>query len=256
MKILTCVPVYNRKKLTRLVLENLYKYKEDSEIWVYNDWSSDYNNDYLEDICDQIFKLPSSTKKVVKNESNKKGMGVQHLRWYQLREFLNQDKFDYIYFTDNDAMHDPSYIEQLKEISKKYKLKDNRRLPVCLYNTRWHSQPQNLLKETEDVYMRKTAPGISQLFSKEMVEIMVKELDNLPEDPDYAWDYHTSSFLKLPFLTTKISFVEHYGADNEAMHATKGEWDRDRAINPTEYLAENRDKIIGYLEGKNEKPKV
>lgn len=240
--------------LTKLVLENLFKYKQDATLWVYNDWSSEYDNDYLEEFADKVIKLPSSDKLVIKNENNKKGMGVQHLRWHQFREFVRQDEFDYIYFTDNDALHDPDYISVLKNISAKYKLKDERRLPVCLYNTIWHSQPQNLLKETEDVYMRKTAPGVSQLYSKEMARKIVDTLDKQQLDPDYAWDYRCTEYLALPLLTTKISYVEHFGADTEALHAKKGEWDRDRAINPTPYLKNIRESVISYLEGKSEKP--
>ena len=70
-------------------------------------------------------------------------MGVQHIRWHQFREFAKQDEFDYIYMTDNDAFHDPDYINQLLTLHKKYKTKNGMKLPVCLYNTIYHSQPQN-----------------------------------------------------------------------------------------------------------------
>lgn len=79
MKILICLPVYNRKDITELVLENLNKYKGDATLWVYNDWSTEYDNDFLEPLCDKVFKLPPSNKVVIKNEKNVNGMGVQHL---------------------------------------------------------------------------------------------------------------------------------------------------------------------------------
>ena len=42
------------------------------------------------------YDLEKSKKTVVKNENNIFGMGVQHLRWNQLRGFLKQDEFDAI----------------------------------------------------------------------------------------------------------------------------------------------------------------
>ena len=256
MKILICLPVYNRKDITELVLENLNKYKSDAKLWVYNDWSTEYDNDFLEPLCDKVIKLPSSKKTVVKNEKNIHGMGVQHLRWYQFREFVSQDEFDYIYFTDSDAIHDPDYVNVLKNIHGKYKMKNGDKLPVCLYNTIWHSQPQNLIREGQDVFMRRTSPGISQLYSKEMATKIVNILDKQFVDPDYAWDYRAQEYLGLPFLTTKISYVEHFGAVKESMHTPQGQWDRDKASNPSDYLKDIRNDVIAYLEGRGSKPNI
>lgn len=250
MKILICVCVYNRKKLTKLILNNLFKYKQDATLWVFNDWSTEYENDYLSECADKVFKLPKSDKVVIKNEKNINGMGVQHLRWYQFREFLKTD-FDAIYMTDNDALHDPSYIDILKKISTKYTSKSGKKLPISLYDTIWHSSEKNLIKETDDVYMRYTAAGISQFFTRDMVEKIVESLNN-ENDPDYAWDYKVSEYLKLPFLVTKQSYVEHYGADIDAMHGKDGDYERDRALNPTEYLKNNRIDIINFLKSNDE----
>ncbi len=257
MKILINLVVYNRKNITELVIENLNKYKKDAEIVIYNDYSTEYDNDFLESICDnKIIKLPPSNKIVVKNEQNKNGMGIANLRWYQFREFLNQDTHDYIYFTDSDAIHDPDYIQVLKNIHNKYKMKNGDKLPVSLYDTVWHSQPQNLLKAGSDVYMRKTSAGISQLYSKDMVKKIVDVLNKQPEDPIYAWDYRAQEYLGLPFLTTKTSYVEHFGAVKDSMHTPQGQWDRDRATNPSQYLKNIRNSVIAYLEGKGDKPNI
>ncbi len=256
MKILICLPVYNRKNITELVLENLNKYKGDAKLWVYNDWSSEYDNDFLEPLCDKVFKLAPSNKIVVKNEKNVNGMGVQHLRWHQFREFVAQDEFDYIYFTDSDALHDPNFIEVLKTTHGKYKMKNGDKLPVSLYDTVWHAQPQNLLKEGSDVFMRRTAAGISQLYSKDMAIKIVNTLNKQKEDPIYAWDYRAQEYLGLPFLTTKTSYVEHFGAVKESMHTPQGQWDRDKATNPTQYLKDIRNDVIAYLEGRGTKPNI
>ena len=256
MKILICLAVYNRKKITELVLENLMKYKKDSFLLVYNDWSTEYDNDFLEPLCDKVVKLPPSNKIVVKNESNINGSGIANIRWKQFRDFVNQDEYDYIYFTDSDALHDPNFIDVLKNIHSKYKTKSGEKLPVCLYDTVWHSCAQNLLKEGSDVWMRKTAPGISQFYSKEMCIKIVDILNKQKEDPQYAWDYRCLEYLGLPFLNTKTSYIEHFGADKSSMHTPEGQWDRDRAINPSEYLKNIRAQVISYLEGSGEKPNI
>lgn len=230
------------------------KYKSiNSKLYVYNDWSTDYDNEFLEPLCDNVVKLPESNHVVVKNESNKKGRGVQLLRWYQFREFLKSD-FDLLYFTDSDAIHDINFEQQLISLYKKYTSKNGNHLPICLYDTIFHSQTP--LKETNDVFMRKTAPGISHLYDKEMVQTIVNFLDTLKEEPTYGWDYYSIDWLKRPCLTTKISFVEHFGAVEGSMHTPTGEWDRDRAKNPTKYLLDIRKNVIDYLEGKVCKPNI
>lgn len=256
MKILICLPVYNRKKITELVIENINKYKQDATFWIFNDWSEQYDNDFLEPHCDKVFKLPKSDKLVVKNEKNVNGMGVQHLRWYQFRQFLTTD-YDLIYFTDSDALHDPNFINVLKTVYQKYKLKDGDneiKLPISLYSTKWHSD--STIRENDEIYIRKTGAGISQMYSKSMVQKIVSVLDRQPTDPDYAWDYRCLEYLGLPIITTKTSYVEHFGADVDSMHTPKGEWDRDRALNPTSYLQNIRQSVIDYLEGKGDKPNV
>lgn len=182
--------------------------------------------------------------------------GYNIFRWHQFREFVAQDEFEYIYFTDSDALHDPDYINVLKTTHAKYKTSNGGKFPVSLYDTVWHSQPQNLLKEGADVYMRRTAAGISQLYSKEMATKIVSILDKQKEDPIYAWDYRAQEYLGLPFLTTKTSYVEHFGAVKDSMHTVQGQWDRDRALNPSTYLKDIRNDVIAYLEGRGSKPNI
>ena len=57
-------------------------------------------------------------------------------------------------------------------------------------------------------------------------------------------------------MNTKTSYIEHFGADKSSMHTPEGQWDRDRAINPSEYLKNIRAQVISYLEGSGEKPNI
>ena len=246
LKILICVPAYNRQKITEIALKSIYDNKKNATVWVYNDWSGEYDNDVLEPYADKVFKLEKSKKIVVKNENNIFGMGVQHLRWHQFRRFLEMDEYDAVYFTDSDAVHDPNYIDVLKTLYSQISDKEGNKLPICLYNSAFHTLAT--LEDRGGVVVRATGPGISQLYDKNMCKIIVEELDKLDSDPDYEWDYRCLEYLKRPMITTKNSYVEHYGAVEGSMHTHKGDWDRDRAVNPTEELAKDRDKIIEYLE--------
>lgn len=242
-KILIAVPVWNRKKTTELCLRQIQKNKnKNTELWAYNDHSTEYDNDWLKNMCDEVIKLKKNfNKKVVGNSENKNGIGVQHLRWYQFRTFLFQNKFDYIYMTDNDAFHDPDFLEIMLYLYKKYKL------PVSLYNSFYHSQKQNIKFENEEISMRVTAPGISMFFDKNMVEKIVRKLEENKEDPNYAWDYKCQEWLREPWITSKTSYLEHFGAESNSLHTQKGDWEKDKAINPTKYLASQRKNIINYL---------
>lgn len=251
LKILICVPCYNRKKVTEVALKSIYKYKKNATVWVYNDWSTEYDNDFLEPYADKVLKLEKSDNVVVKNENNIFGMGVDNLRWHQFRSFLEQDEFDVLYFTDSDAVHDPEYTDVLKTLYSQITDKKGKKLPICLYNSVYHT-----LATVEDrggVIVRSTGPGISQLYDKEMCKVIVDELDKLDEDPDYQWDYRCIEYLNRPIITTKHSYIEHYGAVEGSLHHATGDWDKDKAINPTQHLAKDRDKIIAYLEESNNK---
>jgi hypothetical protein len=235
MSILIVVPVYNRKKITELSLYQTNRFKGDgNKLVVYNDYSTEYDNDFLSEYCDEVIKMPTK-------------MGVQHLRWHQLRKFLEQDEFDMLYLTDNDVIHDPNYISKLNEYYGKYMLKDGQKLPVCLYNTVYHLNAGNVLTKNEHVSLRRTAPGVSMMFDKSMVRTIVDKLNQRGTDPDYAWDYRALEMLGLPWITSEISYLEHFGASG--LHSFEGRagMDKDRAINPTKYLQELRESVIDYV---------
>ncbi len=247
-RILIVVPVYNRLEVTRLCVGSLYRHKQGAVVHVYNDHSTDFTSDALAPFCDEVFLLPPSDKVVVRMESNRRGMGVQNLRWHQFRDFLKRPDFDLLYLTDSDALHDPCFMDVLLSLQALTE-KSGKPLPLCLYNSSFHSKGENAVGGTQRLLLRKTAPGISQLYTRPMVEKIVAELSKMDADPDYNWDYYAPSMVGLPVLTTRESYVEHFGAVPGSMHTAIGDWDRDRALNPTPYLRERRDGIIQYLCG-------
>jgi len=186
-------------------------------------------------------------------ESNRLGMGVQHLRWHQFRDFLHRPDFDLLYLTDSDALHDPCFMDVFRSLLSMLERAEHP-LPICLYNSKFHNSNEANDGGTNQLLLRKTAPGISHLYTKPMVEKIVQELNKLGSDPDYDWDYIAPRMLALPILTTRVSYIEHFGATAGAMHTTAGDWNRDRALNPSPFLRTHRQSIIDYLEGFTQNP--
>jgi peptidylprolyl isomerase len=226
-KILICVSAFNRRKMTELCLSQIQRYKaKNCFLQVYNDHSNEYNNDFLKNYADEVIQLPLK-------------MGIHNLRIYQLKRFLESD-FDLLYFTDNDVLHDPEFIKVLNFL---YEL-GNKELPVCIYNSRFHAKPENVIFFKNGVSLRKTAPGVSMLYDKNMAERIIRYIDKIGSFlNDISWDYRIIAYLDKPFITTDISYLEHFGA--EGIH--NADFERDRAINPTFYLKSMRQNIINFL---------
>ena len=211
----------NRHKITEIVLKQLQAHKSDSFLHVSNDHSTEYTDNDLRPYCDQI------EKPVAK-------MGIHQLRIWELQQFLKTD-YELCYFTDNDALHDPGYVNRLKDLYNRYKL------PVSIYNTRWHFN--STIRNDGDVVIRRTMPGISQLYDREMAQTILNKID-IPSI-NYAWDYIFMDALKTDNVTSNISYVEHFGIGG--IHNPGSDFERDRAHAPTMYLNQQRQQIIDYL---------
>ncbi|NWF75663.1 MAG: tetratricopeptide repeat protein [Nitrospirae bacterium] len=229
--ILISVPVFNRKKITQLCLSQIQRYKTSRcFLQVYNDHSTEFDNQFLVEYADEVIQLPNK-------------MGINNLRLYQLRKFIQSD-FDFIYLTDNDVIHDPSFIKVLIFL---YELGE-RKFPVCIYNTIHHMQPNVILFKNNFILLKRTSPGVSIFFDKKMVETIIKILDNVGDyQADFNWDYRVIAYLDRPVLTSVTSYLDHFGAGG----THNLDFERDRALNPTKYLLERRESIIDYLTGKN-----
>jgi tetratricopeptide (TPR) repeat protein len=222
--ILISIPVFNRKKITRLSLAQTKRYKTPyCHLQVYNDHSTEYDNDFLAPYADEVIQLPSKK-------------GIHSLRWHQFREFLKTD-FDFIYMTDGDVIHDPRFIAVLEVL---YETGDGK-LPVCLFNSAFHMEPRIILYRKNGVMLKGTAPGVSMFYDRAMVEKIVSMLDRHHDTS--IWDYTALKYLGLPWVTPETSYLEHYGGGG--IH--NADYERDRAINPTPYLQKNRKSILGYL---------
>ncbi len=212
--ILISVPVFNRKKITQLCLYQLQRYKTSRcFLQVYNDHSTEFDNQFLLEYADEVIQLPHK-------------MGINNLRLYQLRKFIQSD-FDFIYLTDNDVIHDPNFIKVLIFL---YELGE-KKLPVCIYNTIHHMQPNVIFFQNNFVIIKRTAPGVSMFFDKNMVEKIFRILDKVGNhQDDLNWDYKVIAYLDKPVITSATSYLEHFGVGG--IHNT--DFEKDRALNPTE----------------------
>ncbi|MCG2720560.1 MAG: tetratricopeptide repeat protein [Thermodesulfovibrionales bacterium] len=228
--ILISVPVFNRKRITRLSLMQTKRYKtSECHLQVYNDHSTDFDNSFLTPYADEVIQLPDK-------------LGIGALRRHQFREFLKTD-FDFIYMTDSDVIHDLRFIAALEVL---YEAGD-RKLPVCIFNSTFHVEPSIILYRKNGIMLKKTAPGVSMFYDRTMVNKIVAMFK--PGYDDLNWDYAVIQYLGLPWVTSETSYLEHYGGGG--IHNT--DYERDRAIIPTEYLSEKRETILKYLMN-NQKP--
>jgi tetratricopeptide (TPR) repeat protein len=228
-KILISVPVFNRVKITTLSLAQTKRYKTTyCHLQVYNDHSTEYDNSYLSPYADEVIQLPNK-------------MGIHKLRWYQLRQFLDTN-YDFIYMTDNDVIHDSQYIKALEAL---YFLGGDK-LPVCIFNSVHHTRPHSILYFGDEIMLMRTAPGVSMFLDKAMVETIISRFDSADKysgADSGDWDFRVCELLNLPWITAQQSFLEHFGG--EGMH--NPDYERDRALQPTQYLEERRNPILQYL---------
>ncbi len=247
-KILVALSTYNRKNITKLCLENLTQLLDkNSQLLIYDDASTEYNEKFLKKYSQNILRF------------RVRG-GIERSRARCFRDFCYIYKnFDLLYITDNDVIHDPQFLNQLRyfyNISKKQKKK----FPIGLFNSVFHNKSENIIEQNKDFSLRKTCPGVSQCYDRNMVEIMVNFLNHNPFfETIYGFDYYWPAQLKVPFIQSNTSFLEHFARDrNEAgIHSgfskTKNDimkdFSKDRAINPTKFLEEKREKIINLIMG-------
>ncbi|WP_019141152.1 glycosyltransferase family 2 protein [Noviherbaspirillum massiliense] len=245
-KLLIAVATHNRPLITELSLSMLNQIKgpEDTLI-VYDDGSTAYGEKWLKRMADEVIRMPVSG-------------GIERLRARNFKDFATVFReYDFLYTTDNDAVHDPAFSLMLRGLYNRYTY-GNQKLPVCLYHSTFHSHQDNVKWSNDEVSLRLTAPGISQMYDREMAEVIVTGLRARPElESRYGYDYHFPLMLKRPFIQSNVSYLEHFARDRYegGIHAANSgtgaealkDFERDRAIRPTAHLEALRPVIINYI---------
>ena len=243
-KILIALSTFNRKNITKLCLENLKQIVDKdkkSKLVIYDDASTNYGDEFLKQYSDNVLRFRVSG-------------GIERSRARAFRDFVYIYKdFDLFYMTDNDTIHDPDFLEILRKLYESSSKKFDKKLPIGLYNSKFHNNPKNVIYENNILSVRKTCPGVSQCFDREMINKMLTFINKNPVyETLYGFDYHWPASLNVPFLQTQISYLEHFARDKKekGLHSThtindpRADFERDRAIHPTSYLKKIREKII------------
>lgn len=243
-KILIALSTFNRKNITKLCLENLKQIVDKdkkSKLVIYDDASTNYGDEFLKQYSDNVLRFRVSG-------------GVERSRARAFRDFIYIYKdFDLFYMTDNDTIHDPDFLDILRKLYESSSKKFDKKLPIGLYNSKFHNNPKNVIYENNILSVRKTCPGVSQCFDREMINKMLVFINKNPVyETLYGFDYHWPASLNVPFLQTQTSYLEHFARDKKekGLHSThtindpRADFERDRAIHPTSYLKKIREKII------------
>lgn len=247
MKILIALATFNRPIVTDLCLKNLQTVRDSqTKLVIYDDHSDAYSLDYLNVYADEVVRF------------DLRG-GIERSRGRAFRDFLSRyEDFDLLYLTDNDAIHDPVFTKTLRDVFIWQKQFPSEINPVGLFNSTFHQS--RIMAESEQYFLSETCPGISMCYTRDMVSLMVDYLDQEPAaESAYGWDMTWPRVLNRPFLLPKNSYVEHFARDRfeAGMHSSNSgismdallDFERDRALNPTEYLIEIRPFIIKSILG-------
>jgi hypothetical protein len=121
---------------------------------------------------------------------------------------------------------------------------------ICLYNAKFHA-PKRSRPEPGPVIdfqtvVRHMSAGISMFFRMRSF----RERPTKVQVPEMrGWDgYYSREIAEQKIVTSLVSYVEHFG--KWGFH-NKGNFDRDRALNPTLYLSEVRNAALMDIERKH-----
>lgn len=233
MKVLIEVQCFNRKTITEKSLSQLKQYKKDADLHIINDYSTEYDNKWLEQFADKVIQYSEKAT-------------INRLKYRTFKRFLDSD-YDFLYMTDNDAIHDPYFMNQLFKIYYQ-----SNGLPVTLYRSSFIKKC-NVYKVIQNIpngeIRQGLFGGISTFLSKEHVQ---KIVNNLPKTEDEwviqtektAWDSKIQKWCSNNFFAVpQMSYVEHFGVGGQNHKHPNS----DVALNPTPYLkniSENIWKIL------------
>jgi hypothetical protein len=228
------VQTFNRKKITEICLNQIKTYKDDAHLRIINDYSTEYDNEWLKQFSDDVIQY-------------EKKLTINRLKWRTFKAFLDTD-YTHLYMCDSDIYHDPSFIN----ILKKYQ---GNNLPITLYRSSFiHSFGDGVskyLKHWDNISLKSGLFGGASVFlNRNHIEKIVSQL---PDEDIWAsftskeaWDSKIQRMIdeKKLYLIPKESYCEHFGTGGQN-HKTKNS---DYALNPTQYLKDNCPKIWKTIE--------
>ncbi len=231
-RILICIPCLNRRAILEQCVPTVYAAKRPfDDVRLCNDGSTEYDDLWLA----EKFGSAGSSQDI---------KGIEAWRRNNLEVFWHwRDTYTHIYFSDCDALHDPTAFNELLCLQAKY---DG--APICGYNTPAHANMVgNTIKDdpASGVIWRRYAPGISYLLSKEHIAALMPRLNSITN-----FDWQIPDILGNRFAVTRTSYVDHIG--KFGLHDPgdyEGYDEGDRATNPTPWLVQKRAEVVAKLQG-------
>lgn len=248
-KTLITPATYNRKGTAELCVGATNRHKLEAKLYIHDDGSDEYDEIWLAQFADRVYRHDRSRggKQGVKNlRSNitKSVLGDFKPEIFKpwLEEDFGTEGPEYLYHVDSDGYHDPHFFYRIHEIMQKYPNWGS----ICLYNAKFHT-PRGRRSERTVVdahtVVREASPGISMFLR---VKSFRDNPNNVQVPDGRGWDgYYSIEVAGRKVVTSLVSYVEHYG--KWGFH-NKGNFDRDKSINPTRHLVETRKETIARIE--------
>jgi hypothetical protein len=230
MSTYVAISTYNRRALAEQCIPTVaVGLSAEDELIVYDDGSTEFNIGELSLGATGVKNCPS--------------IGIDAQRRIHILDFWERAKthgHDFLYMTDSDAPHDPSWLEAAHRLHYEH---DG--APLCLYRTATHASYHNNVyrdDENESVLWQRFIPGVSYFLSLAHV---AKIREMIPER--WAFDWQIPSILDYKMAVSRVSYCDHIG--HLGMHDTaeRGFVSPERATNPTPWLVNKRREILSNL---------
>jgi hypothetical protein len=247
MKVLVALATWNRPVITGVCLDNLTAFRsQDVKLVVYDDASTAYGRDDLARYADEVVRF-------------KPNGGIPRSRARAVRDFVYRFReFDLLYLTDNDTVHDPQALDVLRDLFAG-QAGNAQPLPVSLFNSVFHNRPENLVADHPALHITRSIAGVSHGYDRKIATTLANARNYYP-DLDFApgWDWNYVKVLARPCVMTRTSYLEHFARDRTegGLHNPidpdedpRAAFERDRAVNPTSWLAGVREQVIAKILG-------
>ena len=197
VKILIMAPCFNRKAITKIVLEQLMANKgPEQHLIAINDGSTDYDSDFLSPLVDEVI-------------TNNTTQGIDAVRMSNFKLFMERD-YEYLYLTDNDAFHAPDYLDRLLYLRNKTSY------PSSIFNSPYH---EHNTKRTygNDYVVRSSCPGVSILLKKPEVRAIIQK--NAQGFDSVGWDYNINKAIP-QYAISFNSYIYHFENRDSTIKST------------------------------------
>lgn len=249
-KTVICPATFNRKSTVEVCLGETNQHKMEAKMYIHDDGSSEYDEKWLGQFGDRVFRHEhgGGGRTGVKNlRSNIVKSLLGDFKPEVFESWLKKDFGDgptYLYMVDSDGCHDPHFFYRLHEIMESYPKWGS----ICLYNAKFHAPRHGRMEKPSSIVDKNTvirgmSAGISMFFRLQSF----RDNPSKVQVPDRrGWDgFYSREIAGRKVITSLVSYVEHFG--KWGFH-NKGNWDRCRALHPTQYLAGIRESSISKIE--------